>query len=466
MADHRDCYGLVCTARSAEAVALLDGVVDAYVRFSRDAGDRLKAAFEADPDMPMAHVARGYFFKLFGNDVMAGRARRGLDSARETVSRIGATDRERMHLAALDAWCREDIDGAIDLWERILLDHPLDIFALRLAHFSHFYSGEGGKMRDSTARVLPHWSSGHRHYGNLLGMHAFGLEESGDYRRAEQYGRKAVETDPQDAWSVHAVAHVMEMEGRHREGIEWVRSLEEHWSVVNNFRFHLHWHRALYHLERHEFDEVLRLYDEQIVSDLDSDMYLEMVNCPALLWRLEMFGVDVGDRWEPLGEISMKHLEDHELVFVSLHYLMALIGDGRADAAATMLSRLRDYARQPTTQGRIAAEFGVDVGEAMCALRSGNWDRVVECLWPVRYDIRRMGGSHAQRDLFELMLVDALLRTDRTTMARALLAERTARAPNSAWSWRKFSAALSRTGNAAASEQASSRASALLADAA
>ncbi|MCY4592012.1 MAG: tetratricopeptide repeat protein [Alphaproteobacteria bacterium] len=459
---HSDCYGLPCTAVSPEAVAGLDGVIDAYVRFRRDAGDRLKATLQVDPDLPMAHVAKGYFFKLFGNDAMAHRARRTLADARDAVSKRGATDRERLHLAALGSWCGEDIDGAIDLWEQILLDHPLDVFALRLAHFSHFYSGAGGKMRDSTARVLPHWGPEHRHYGNLLGMHAFGLEESGDYRQAERFGRRAVEIDPEDAWSVHAVAHVMEMEGRHREGIEWIRSQEDRWSVVNNFRFHLHWHQALYHLERYEFNEVLRLYDEQIVSDLEADMYLEMVNCPALLWRLEMFGVDVGDRWEPLAELAQAHLDDHELIFVSLHYLMALIGDGRTEAAETMLSRLRTYASQPTTQGRIAAGFGLEIGQAMSALRAGNWDRVVDCLWPVRYEIHRMGGSHAQRDLFELMLIDALLKTDRNSLARALLAERTARTPNSAWSWRRFSEALAGTGDTARSAEAFARADTLL----
>ena len=97
MAVHTDCYGLPCTAASPEAVAELDGVIDAYVRFRRDAGDRLKATLQVDPDLPMAHVAKGYFFKLFGNDAMAHRARRALADARDAVSKRGATDRERLH---------------------------------------------------------------------------------------------------------------------------------------------------------------------------------------------------------------------------------------------------------------------------------------------------------------------------------------------------------------------------------
>lgn len=463
MAQRKDGYGLATTAASDEAVAALDATVDAYVRFRRDPGDRLKATFAADPDLPMAHIAKGYFFKLFASGAMAGRARKAAADLGGVAARTGLNEREALHRRALEAWCAEDIVGAIDAWERILIDHPLDVFALRLAHFKHFYTGEAGKMRDSVARALPNWRPEHPHYGNVLGMYAFGLEESGDYRAAERFGRQAVEIDPEDAWSVHAVAHVMEMEGRHAEGIEWVRSLEPRWSVVNNFRFHLQWHRSLYHLERFEFDEVLRLYDEEIVSDLQEDLYLEIVNCAPLLWRLEMYGVDVGDRWEALGEIALKHIDDHELIFVTLHYLMSLIGAGRDAEAVEMVGRMRVYAAEDTTEGRVAAAVGIDAAEAMRALRAGDHAGVIDRLWPIRGELRRMGGSHAQRDLFEQMLVDALEKDGRANMARALLAERTARVPNSAWSWRKYAGALDRAGDAAPAAAARARADGLLA---
>lgn len=461
MATQEGRYGLSYTTRSPEAVQAFDGMVSSYLGFGRDIGDRLKQVLAADPDMPMGHVAKGYLFKLFGSGAMAERAKSALATAKTRADADGVTDREALHLAALEAWCAEDIDRTTDCWERIAVDHPKDALALRLAHFNHFYAGEGRMMRDSTARVLPEWSDADPDYGYLLGMHAFGLEETGDYARAEAIGREAVVRNPSDAWAVHAVAHVLEMQGRHREGVDWVRGLEVSWSVTNNFRFHLYWHQALFHLERHEFDAVLALYDRHVASDLDADMYLDVCNGASLLWRLEMYGVDVGDRWKDLARISLRHVEDHELIFVSLHYLMALIKGGEPQAAASLAGHLEGYANAATTQGRVAARVGTATAAAMAALAKGDAATVVGALYPVRYDLYCMGGSHAQRDIFEEMLVTAAVEAD-PALARALLAERTAAKPTSAWSWRKYADALAATGRKRAAEMARDKAAALL----
>ena len=454
-------YGLVYTTENAASTARFDALVSAYLGFGRDIGDQLKALLTDDPAMPLAHVAKGYLFKLFGNGTMAVRAAKALEDARHHAG-DGVTEREALHLAALAAWCAEDIDRTTELWERILLDHPKDALALRLAHFNHFYAGDGRRMRDSTARVLPNWHPDDPDYGFVLGMHGFGLEEAGEYPAAERFGREAVERNPEDAWSVHAVAHVMEMQGRHGEGVDWVERHEPSWSKTNNFRFHLYWHQALFHLERLEFDRVLALYDAQVASDLEADMYLDVCNGASLLWRLEMYGVDVGERWRDLARVSLSHVEDHELVFVSLHYLMALLKGGEAEAAARLAAHLADYAREPTNQGRVAAEAGVAIADALQALAAGNARTVVDALLPVRYSVFQIGGSHAQRDLFDEMLIVAAQEAN-PSLARALLAERATLRPTSAWTWRQYADALGRAGQGEAAASASARADRLIA---
>lgn len=448
---HADGLGLDVTASSEEAAAAFGSTIDGYVRFTRDIGDRLKGAMRLDAEMPLAHVTKGYFLKLFGTRAMALKASSALIEAKDLASRLDVTEREKGHIAALEQWCAGRIDRATAAWEEILLDHPTDMLALRLAHFSHFYDGNGRKMRDSVARVMHAWDKTHPLYGNLLGMYGFSLEEYGDYRKGERYAREAVEIDPKDAWSVHAVAHVMEMEGRHREGIDWIQGLEPHWTSVHNFRFHVWWHRALFHLERYEFDTVLALYDAQVASDLEADQYLDVVNAAALLWRLELYGVEVGpERWSALAELAKKHVADHELIFVSLHYLMALLGAGRMEEAAELIERLRAYAdgegTREQTQAGVARRVGLALAEGMTAIRAGNPARAVSLIWPVRDDIRLIGGSHAQRDVFEEMLVDASLKGNDGRIARALLSERTSTKPNSAWSWDRFGDALSMSG--------------------
>lgn len=434
-------YGLAYTTNHPDSAVRFDDLVSAYLGFGRDIGDQLKALLADDRDMPLAHVAKGYFFKLFGSAAMSERARKSLVEAERLFESAEATDRERLHLEALRAWCADDLDRTTDAWEAILLDHPKDVFALRLAHFNHFYAGEARKMRDSVARVLPQWTDADPDIGYVHGMYGFALEESGDYTRGERFGRMAVERNPKDAWSVHAVAHVMEMQGRHSEGIAWVNRHEADWSTTNNFRFHLYWHRALYHLERHEFEQVLSIYDDYVASDIASDMYLDVCNAASLLCRLEMYGVDVGDRWKGLAEVSMRHVDDRELIFVSLHYLIALLKSGETEAAARLAGQLEDYANSAAAQGRVSARVGVGTAAALAAFTRGDAGTAVDALLPIRYDLYCMGGSHAQRDLFEEVLIAAAVKA-RPRIARRLLAERTALKPRSAWSWRSYAAAL------------------------
>ncbi len=463
MTTYTDSHGMAYTAASAASVVRFEAMLLAFIGFRRDMMKQVAVMLDADPEMPMANCAKGYFMKMSGASEITPIA----DTQFALVDAMAATGRmnprEKMHHRALGQWCAGDMDGATETWERILLEYPLDAMALRLAHFTHFYSGDGRKIRDSMARALPQWPEDHPCYGFLLGMYGFGLEESGDYTRAEHYGRRAVEINPEDAWSVHSVAHCMEMTGRPAQGIEFIRALEPSWSKVNNFRYHLHWHQGLYHIERGEFAEVLGLYDTQFGRDVDTPYYLDMVNATSMLWRLEMFGADVGERWQVLADIAKKRISDDELIFVSLHYLMALVSAGGEADIDAMMAHLEEWAARPTTQGRTTALAGLNVARGMLELRRRNYDEAVQEMYPVRYDMDPLGGSHAQRDIFSMMLTDAASKGSDPNLAVSLFAERTARKPHSAWGWEHYADSLGAVGQGDRAEKARETARALVA---
>lgn len=454
--------GLAFTATSSDSATAFSNFTSAYMGFRRDTGGLIKALTESDPDMPMARCAKGYLAKLIGSTNHSARAKVISSEMGEILNQTGANDRERAHAAALAHWCAGDLEKATGVWEGILLDHPLDGLALRLAHFTHFYSGDPRRMRDSMARILPLWSRDHRDYGFLLGMYAFGLEENGEYFSAEKYGRMAVERNPADAWSVHSVAHVLEMTERTEEGIEWVMGLEDSWSSVNNFRFHLYWHRCLYHLERGEFQMVLRLYDEQIVSDIESDFYLDICNASSLLWRLEMFGIDIGKRWESLLDVARRHVNDTDLIFVSLHYLMALIAGGDREAADRMISNITEWSTLDGTQAQICAESGLALAKSLQLVRASRFAEAVATMEPVRYKLDRIGGSRAQRDVFHMILLDAAKSSSDTLRARALFAERLGHKAHSSWSWTGYGEVLSTLGQNEQAQLAHARAASII----
>ena len=438
-----DHHGLETTADNEEAVSHFDRVITEYLALGRETGTHLKAAFAADREFLMAHCLRGYFFLLFATRAVEPKVRQALDAARKSMAGRGATPRERNHVAALDAWAKEDWLTATAFWEQILLDHPTDVLALRLAHYTHFYCGESRQMRDSTARALYAWNEAVPDFGYVCGMHAFGLEEDGYYADAEIWGRRAVEVNANDPWAVHAVAHVFEMTGRYREGIEWLKGLKGAWNQANNFRYHLWWHRCLFHLEIGQFNDALDLYDHEVRADTQSTEYLDMANAASLLWRLDDAGVDVGDRWRELADKSELRIGDHLLAFADAHYMMALATDQRDDAAERMLASMRIFARRNgPSQAPIVAEVGVPLCQALLACSQGAYDRAVDLLLPVRYAVWRLGGSHAQRDLFAQILIQAALKSGRLTLARALLSERTAAHPNSPRSWLLYAETL------------------------
>ena len=436
-----DARGLELTAANEAAARNFDATIAQYLRFGKETGDFLKATLAEDSGMVLAHCLKGYFFMLFCVPALTAKARASLDAGRGCVAEHGATNRERRHLDALDAWTRGEFTEAAAHLEAILANHPRDILALKIAHYLYFYLGDNDNHRDSIARVLYAWDDTVDGYGYVLGMHAFALEEAGAYDEAERAGRAAVERNPADLWAVHAVAHVMEMQDRRREGIAWVRESEPRLGECNNFGYHLWWHLALFHLELEEMEPVLQLYDERMRVDL-SDEYLDICNATSMLWRLEERGVDVGDRWNELAERCEARTSEHQMVFPDVHYLLALAAGGRDSAVERMLGSMRGFAQGAATEAVAMRAAGIALGEAIAHWYRGEYAQIVDVLSPARYRISLIGGSHAQRDIFAQLLIAAAVACGRHETARTLLSERIARKPRNPWTWRRYAQAL------------------------
>jgi hypothetical protein len=415
---HRDRLGLEVTAASGEAARAFDDALWEYVGFGRDPGGKLKAALAVDPQMPMTLLLQAYFFHLMGLPSLAVKAR----SVSDSVSKIkNLNSRERGHLSALEAWCDGELERVCDILEGILSEHPRDMLALKVSNYLYFYMGNAAAVRDGPARVLPKWGEGAPGYAHVLALHAFGLEESGDYAAAERAGRRATELNLKDPWAVHSVAHVLEMQDRAEEGVAWIESLTPHWDAANFFRFHLWWHLALLHWGTGSPDRALKLYDAGIWAD-GSNENLSLCNDISMLARLELAGVDVGHRWDAVASVVRAQFSPGSggsvLAFVDAHYALAL---GEVPAL---------YAQGLT--GRIHADFGRALCEAMVAWRHDDPARAADLLAPVRTQLVRLGGSHAQRDLFVLILLDAALRSGRKSLAQSVASERSRQRPGGA----------------------------------
>jgi tetratricopeptide (TPR) repeat protein len=422
---HRDIHGLPISTASAEGAAAFDRTIFGYLKYRADVATRLADLLATDGGFALAHCLKGYLAMLSYKQANVPMAAEAARTARHLSP--SATLREQAHIAALEAWIAGDLDRALAVWEQILAEHPLDVLAFRLAHFNNFWLGRPREMRASVERVKPKWDAARPGCGTVLSCHCFAAEECGDYAAAEPSGRAAIEIDPGDIWGTHAVAHIMEMQGRHAEGVAWLDELERHWDGGNNLLHHLWWHRALFHLERREFDTVLDLYDRRFrnlsapLTVAQPDLYIDVQNAVSMLFRLERLGIDVGSRWNELADKAETRVGDCLSTFTLPHWIMALAAAGRDDAARRMLDGMRTFADGEGTVRRIVRDVALAVCKAAVAHRRGDHADAVALMRPVLPEMYQLGGSHAQQDVLLQLFLDAAVKADCVDDVRLIL---------------------------------------------
>jgi hypothetical protein len=346
----QDHLGNRLTAASRDAVALYDQAIHELQCYRNDPVATVQSALDADPSLVMGHVLHGYLHLL-------GTEPSGFPVAAtdlEAAEGLPANDREAAHRRALGHLVRNEWRAAGRVLEDIAIAHPHDALALQVGHLVDFYTGDSRMLRDRIARALPYWSRDMPGYHAILGMHAFGLEETGLYTRAEAAGRRAVELESKDAWAWHAVAHVLEMQTRRSEGVAWLRQDSDAWSKDNFFAVHNWWHLAICHLDLEETDEVLALFDGPIYGQR-SQLALDLIDASALLWRLHLKGVPLGERWEAVADAWEPMAAAGNYAFNDAHAMMAFVGASRPQAVQAILDAQAEGAGRGRRQRSVHA---------------------------------------------------------------------------------------------------------------
>ncbi|MEW8266033.1 MAG: tetratricopeptide repeat protein [Candidatus Thiodiazotropha sp.] len=419
-------YGLNHSGAHHDSLESYDRALQQLLCYIGDPVATVNDAIAESPGFTMAHILKAYLHLLGtepGDIAIA-------NTCLETAVRCGGDARERMHQEAVGHLVAGRWHRAGSLLEDISIDNPRDILALQAGHLVDFYTGNSRMLRDRIARAFPKWNKEMPHYHALLGMYAFGLEETGHYDLAERYGRESVALNPRDGWGQHAVAHVMEMQGRPAEGIAWMRQNPDAWSDDSFFQVHNWWHLALYHLELGEIDEVFALFDGPIYGER-SNMVLDMIDVSAMLWRLHLRGIGVGDRWQAIADGWAPIATAGNYVFNDLHAVMAFIGADRPHAVDEVIDAQLAAMARDDDNARFTREVGHPLTLAFKAFADGDYHQTVERIRPVRAIAHRFGGSHAQRDILDLTLIEAAFRAGETNLADALIAERSQRRPDS-----------------------------------
>lgn len=416
-----DIFGQDSSLTNAAALDDWNAVQLGVLSHSAATADHLGAVLSAAPQFALAHAIKGLSLLMLGRSELLEAARGALRDARSFYE--AALPRERRYVEALDFWLQGRPSQAIHEIEEVLARWPQDALAMKLSHGIRFILGDAAGMRASLERVIPAYAPDHAGRGYLLGCHAFALEETGEYERAATVGRQALWLAADDAWGLHAVAHVHDMTGNARAGLDWLQGREEAWAHCNNFRYHVWWHKALMHLDLGQIDQAVVLYDTEVRKDKTDD-YRDISNATSLLMRLELEGADVGSRWEELSDLCARRTEDGSLIFADLHYLMALTGHRPAEAHQLVQRIHADGCKAATEAQARMADPGCAAADGLEAFGEGNYAAAFTCLRAARPTLQLAGGSHAQRDVFERITIDAGLRAGQFDAAEAVLDDR------------------------------------------
>jgi tetratricopeptide (TPR) repeat protein len=415
----QDSQGLDVTTDSPAMIAAINRYINQALAYGKDAIAIIKD-IEADPKCAITNAYAATVYLTHETTESHHLALPYLQAAKQYKDQ--ATEREQLYISAIEAWAAGAIDKSIAYLEVLTQKFPRDLIAVQMGQYHYFYQGNPEGLLAIAEKALA--ANRENHY--LYGMIAFGLEQCQRFEEAEEMGRLATQMNRNDPWAHHAVAHVMEMQGRLDEGIAWMESLCDTWEQCNSMLYtHNWWHIALYYLEKQDFQKVLSLYDTHIWGCAWKDSSKDPIGAISLLMRLELRGVEVGHRWQELTPHLRTRIHEHALPFQDLHYIYALSQVGQTDQVTEMLLSMQAHAKtaDPSVQ-RVWNEVAMPAARGIAAYARGQWERAIGELSPILSRLHTLGGSHAQRDLFEQIYLDAWLRAQQNHEALKLLEKR------------------------------------------
>jgi len=341
--------GLSYSTPSNTAVKMLDAIIHQVTYNYNDEQlggfpGTAQKMFKADPDFAMGKILTIGLECFMSNREKSAVPRRMLFDLSNRAKTLNLTKLETLHLKAAELITSEDFYGAMVAFEDILAQYPLDAYALHMAYFLALTTGHTSRLRDTPASVVKEYKPGMPFYGHVHGKLCFGQGEMGDYDASEISGRLALDHFPLDNWSHHALSHNFEESGRALQGSKFLRNSEPEWTQGTTFSQHLWWHSSLFYVQLGEFESALTLYDDTIgPMSLEDGGNFPLTDGSALLMRLQLEGVDIGDRAKEQAAKWESHNEDFVSLFYDGHSCFTNLMAGNTAENAKWMDNMREY---------------------------------------------------------------------------------------------------------------------------
>ncbi|WP_299847819.1 tetratricopeptide repeat protein [uncultured Roseovarius sp.] len=421
-----DKHDLQVTASSEQTVQTLDQFGDGLLGFTTQV-DIIVDLADTDHDCP---VAQAYAAQFFASAETAD----GMQKAQAYLSRAKALaphalPREQAIIQAAEHWCKTERRSAAKVLEQVLDDHPTDIITAKWAQALHFDTGNPAGILRAPLKVAAACDAN----PYLHGMLAFGYEECHLLDDAERAVHRAVSLNRAEPWAHHAMAHVNEARNTMDVGIQFMMDVSDTWTGLTSFMTtHNWWHVCLFLIDLDRGHEALDIYDQTIWA-LNQNCVQDQINGISLLYRLERIGLDVGNRWHGLAAQVAANASSQVSVFLDFQFLYALARAEHSDAPK-MVDRMIARADTASEDEKVAwVRVAAPAASGVLALANKDYVTAAQQFAQALPFLQCIGGSHAQRDLFELFYLDALRGSEQWAPAQQILAMRHLGRPGVSW---------------------------------
>ncbi len=416
----RDRYGLELSTSSARAAELYCKALDHALAAEAPAEECFAEAFREDPGFAMAAIGEGRMLQFRGKVV---EAREAASRARAVVA--NTTRREQQHVECIATAIDGDSPGALTLLKAHLAEYPRDAFALSQACGVYGLIGFSGRVdrNDEQLAILEPLADAYGDDWWFLSQIAFAYNELFRHEDARRATERSLHGNPRNGHAAHTMAHIGYETGDPSAGATFLRNWLVGYDPAHQLYGHNHWHLALFELEAGNVDEVLSLYNRVLKPSVTTSTALGTIaDAGSLLWRCtltERPAVELP--WDELAAFAATSFPKAGMVWADAHCLLAWCAVNNRERLATLVGQLRD--RQ--AGGKLyAGSMLVDLAEAYAAFADGDYDHAANLFETTRPEVIRLGGSHAQRDVFEETLIEACVRAGRIGRATSLLKDR------------------------------------------
>ena len=414
-----DRYGLPMSTSSTAAAGHYSEGLDLLLSQNYGPEEAFENATGADEGFALAHAGVSVMQMLRAEPELAKAS-----AERAVALSSGITRRERRHIDAISHYVNGKGPQSLALIREQLKEFPRDALLLRLVNRLFLLGCSGAGVQNFPQELLGLLRGVESDYGEdwaFLGQYSFAHHESGLFDDAGRLAKRSLELRPTNANASHSVAHVLFEKGDADGGTDFLGGWLTTYDARSPFHVHLSWHLALFELAMCRYDRVLELYDTAIRPSVRAQSPLSLADSASLMWRVKLYGGATPGPWPEVRDQAAFAAEAPGPAFRDAHAALAFAAAGDETSLGCMVDGLEEIAGRGNA---LAREITLPLIRGISAFARGAYDEAVDQIEPAFAHLTRIGGSHAQREVFEDTLLEAYLRAGRFDKAEDMLRTR------------------------------------------